>query len=165
MEIKFSKKLEYIFVTIIFSSFSLFGWVSLILNPSVLKNLFKGIDPGAGLLPLIILSFLSISSLYFLLNTIKIFLEKGDAEKIIIFNRSSLIVLYLFVSIVVYSYLSIHITFLLSTFLFVVFWLFILSTRKEIFSKAFLLELVATFIFITLIVYVGFIKIMNTPFP
>jgi len=165
MEIKFSEKLEYIFVTIIFSSFSLFGWISLILNPSILKNIFKGVDPGAGLLPLIILTFLSISSLYFLLNTVKIFIEKGDAEKLIIFNSSSFIVLYLLVSIVLYAYLSIHITFLFSTFLFVIFWLFILSSRKEILSIAFLLELFATFIFITLIVYVGFIKIMNTPFP
>ena len=122
-------------------------------------------DPGAGLLPLIILTFLSISSLYFLLNTIKIFLEKGGAEKLIIFNSSSFIVLYLFFSIVLYAYLSIHITFLFSTFLFVIFWLFILSSRKEILSIAFLLELFATFIFITLIVYVGFLKIMNTPFP
>ena len=165
MEIKFSEKLEYIFVTIIFSSFSLFGWISLILNPSILKNIFKGVDPGAGLLPLIILTFLSISSLYFLLNTVKIFIEKGDAEKLIIFNSSSFIVLYLLVSIVLYAYLSIHITFLFSTFLFVTFWLFILSSRKEILSIAFLLELFATFIFITLIVYVGFLKIMNTPFP
>ena len=165
MEIKFSEKLEYIFVTLIFSSFSLFGWISLILNPSVLKNLFKGVDPGAGLLPLIILTFLSISSLYFIFNTIKIFLEKGDTEKLIIFNNSSFIVLYLFVSIVLYAYLSIHITFLLSTFLFVIFWLFILSSKKEILSIAFILELFATFIFITLIVYVGFLKIMNTPFP
>ena len=165
MEIKFSEKLEYIFVTLIFSSFSLFGWISLILNPSVLKTLFKGMDPGAGLLPLIILTFLSISSLYFLLNTIKIFLEKGGAEKLIIFNSSSFIVLYLFFSIVLYAYLSIHITFLFSTFLFVIFWLFILSSKKEIFSIAFFLELFATFIFITLIVYVGFLKIMNTPFP
>jgi len=165
MEIKFSEKLEYIFVTLIFSSFSLFGWISLILNPSVLKNLFKGVDPGAGLLPLIILTFLSISSLYFLLNTVKIFIEKGDAEKLIIFNSSSFIVLYLFVSIVLYAYLSIHITFLFSTFLFVIFWLFILSSKKEILSIAFFLELFATFIFITLIVYVGFLKIMNTPFP
>ena len=165
MEIKFSEKLEYIFVTLIFSSFSLFGWISLILNPSVLKNLFKGVDPGAGLLPLIILTFLSISSLYFLLKTVKILLVKRDEEKLIIFDRSSFIVLYLFVSIVIYSYLSIHISFLLSTFIFVIFWLLILTSRKEIFSKTFFLELVATFIFITLIVYVGFIKIMNTPFP
>ena len=165
MEIKFSEKLEYIFVTLIFSCFSLFGWISLILNPSVLKNLFKGVDPGAGLLPLIILTFLSISSLYFILKTINIFIEKRDAEKLIVFNNSSFIVFYLFLSIVLYAYLSIHITFLFSTFLFVIFWLFILSSKKEILSIAFILELFATFIFITLIVYVGFMKIMNTPFP
>jgi hypothetical protein len=40
-----------------------------------------------------------------------------------------------------------------------------LSTKKEIFSIGFIYELVSTFIFIILIVYVGFIKIMNTPFP
>mgnify|MGYP001246242582 CR=1 FL=1 len=165
MEIKFSEKLEYIFVTLIFSCFSLFGWISLILNPSVLKNLFKGVDPGAGLLPLIILTFLSISSLYFILKTINIFIEKRDAEKLIVFNNSSFIVFYLFLSIVLYAYLSIHITFLFSTFLFVIFWLFILSSKKEILSIAFILELFATFLFITLIVYVGFMKIMNTPFP
>ena len=165
MGIKFSEKLEFVIVTIIFTSCSLFGWISLILNPSILKNLFKRVDPGAGLLPVIILAFISLSSLYFLLNTINIVLDKQNYKKLIIFERSNFIVIYLFISIILYVYLSTYLTFIASTSLFVILWLSVLSTKKEIFSMGFIYELVSTFIFIILIVYVGFIKIMNTPFP
>ena len=165
MGINFSEKLEFIIVTIIFTCFSLFGWISLILNPSILNNLFKSVDPGAGLLPVIILSFISLSSLYFFLKTINIVLDKQNYNKLIIYERSNFIVIYLFISIILYVYLSTYLTFIVSTSLFVVLWLSVLSTKKEIFSRSFIYELVSTFIFIILIVYVGFIKIMNTPFP
>tara|TARA_B110000467_G_scaffold141444_1_gene142184 strand:- start:233 stop:730 length:498 start_codon:yes stop_codon:yes gene_type:complete len=165
MGINFSEKLEFIIVTIIFTCCSLFGWISLILNPSILNNLFKRVDPGAGLLPVIILSFISLSSLYFFLKTINIVLDKQNYNKLIIYERSNFIVIYLFISIILYVYLSTYLTFIVSTSLFVVLWLSVLSTKKEIFSRGFIYELVSTFIFIILIVYVGFIKIMNTPFP
>ena len=165
MGIKFSEKLEFIIVTIIFTCCSLFGWISLIFNPSILNNLFKRVDPGAGLLPVIILSFISLSSLYFFLKTINIVQDKQNYKKLIIFDRSNFIVIYLFISIILYIYLSTYITFLASTSLFVILWLSVLSTKKEIISMVFIYELVSTFIFIILIVYVGFIKIMNTPFP
>ena len=87
MEIKFSEKLEFVIVTIIFTSCSLFGWISLILNPSILNNLFKRVDPGAGLLPVIILAFISLSSLYFFFKTINIVLDKQNYNKLIIFER------------------------------------------------------------------------------
>ena len=165
MGIKFSEKLEFITITIIFGSCSLFGWLFLFLNPSILKNLFYRVDPGAGLLPVIILAFISLSSLYFFLKTINIVLDKQNYKKLIIFDRSNFIVIYLFISIILYIYLSTYITFLASTSLFVILWLSVLSTKKEIISMVFIYELVSTFIFIILIVYVGFIKIMNTPFP
>ena len=165
MGINFSEKLEFIIVTIIFTCCSLFGWISLILNPSILNNLFKRVDPGAGLLPVIILSFISLSSLYFFLKTINIVLDKQNYNKLIIYERSNFIVIYLFISIILYVYLSTYLTFIVSTSLFVVLWLSVLSTKKEIYSRGFIYELVSTFIFIILIVYVGFIKIMNTPFP
>jgi len=165
MGIKFSERLEFIIVTVIFASCSLFGWVSLLLNPSILKNLFIRVDPGAGLLPVIILSFISLSALYFFLRTLKILLKKQNYKKLIIFEKSNFIVLYLFISIIFYVYLSTYLTFVVSTSLFVILWLSVLSTKKEIFSMSFFYELISTFIFIILIVYVGFIKIMNTPFP
>lgn len=165
MGIKFSEKLEFVIVTIIFTSCSLFGWISLILNQSILKNLFKRADPGAGLLPVIILSFLSISSLYFFLKTINILSDKHNNKKSIIFEKSNFIVLYLFISIIIYVYLSTYLTFIASTSLFVILWLSVLSTKKELYSIGFIYELISTFIFIILIVYVGFIKLMNTPFP
>ena len=165
MGIKFSERLEFIIVTVIFASCSLFGWVSLLLNPSILKNIFIRVDPGAGLLPVIILSFISLSALYFFLKTIKILLKKQNYKKLIIFEKSNFIVLYLFISIIFYVYLSTYLTFVVSTSLFVILWLSVLSTKKEIFSMNFFYELISTFIFIILIVYVGFIKIMNTPFP
>jgi len=165
MGIKFSEKLEFIIVTIIFTCCSLFGWISLIFNPSILNNLFKRVDPGAGLLPVIILSFISLSSLYFFLKTINSVSDKQNSKNIIIFERSNIIVIYLFISIIIYVYLSTYLTFITSTSLFVFLWLSVLSTKKEIFSIGFIYELVSTFIFIILIVYVGFIKIMNTPFP
>ena len=165
MGIKFSEKLEFIIVTIIFTCCSLFGWISLIFNPSILNNLFKRADPGAGLLPVIILSFISLSSLYFFLKTINSVSDKQNYKNIIIFERSNIIVIYLFISIIIYVYLSTYLTFITSTSLFVFLWLSVLSTKKEIFSIGFIYELVSTFIFIILIVYVGFIKIMNTPFP
>jgi len=165
MGIKFSERLEFIIVTVIFASCSLFGWVSLLLNPSILKNIFIRVDPGAGLLPVIILSFISLSALYFFLKTIKILLKKQNYKKLIIFEKSNFIVLYLFISIIFYVYLSTYLTFVVSTSLFVILWLSVLSTKKEIFSMSFFYELISTFIFIILIVYVGFIKIMNTPFP
>ena len=165
MGIKFSEKLEYIIVTIIFTCCSLFGWISLIFNPSILNNLFKRVDPGAGLLPVIILSFISLSSLYFFLKTINSVSDNQNSKNIIIFERSNIIVIYLFISIIIYVYLSTYLTFITSTSLFVILWLSVLSTKKEIFSMSFIYELVSTFIFIILIVYVGFIKIMNTPFP
>ena len=164
MGIKFSKKLEFLIITIIFTSCSLFGWISLIINPSILNNLFKSVDPGAGLLPVIILTFISLSSLYFFLKTINIVLDKQN-KKLIIYERSNFIAIYLFISIILYVYLSTYLTFIASTSLFVILWLSVLSTKKEIFSMGFIYELVSTFIFIILIVYVGFIKIMNTPFP
>ena len=162
MGINFSEKLEFIIVTIIFTCCSLFGWISLIFNPSILNNLFKRVDPGAGLLPVIILAFISLSSLYFFFKTINIVLDKQNYNKLIIFERSNFIVIYLFI---LYVYLSTYLTFIASTSLFVILWLSVLSTKKEIFSMGFIYELVSTFIFIILIVYVGFIKIMNTPFP
>ncbi len=165
MGIKFSERLEFIIVTVIFASCSLFGWVSLLLNPSILKNIFIRVDPGAGLLPVIILSFISLSALYFFLRTLKILLKKQNYKKLIIFEKSNFIVLYLFISIIFYVYLSTYLTFVVSTSLFVILWLSVLSTKKEIFSMSFFYELISTFIFIILIVYVGFIKIMNTPFP
>ena len=165
MGIKFSEKLEFVTVTIIFTSCSLFGWISLILNPSILKNLFKRADPGAGLLPVIILSFISLSSLYFFLKTINSLSDKQNHEKIIIFERSNFIVIYLFISIIIYVYLSTYLTYIASTSLFVILWLSVLSTKKEFYSIGFIYELISTFIFIILIVYVGFIKLMNTPFP
>ena len=165
MGIKFSEKLEFIIVTIIFTCCSLFGWISLIFNPSILNNLFKRVDPGAGLLPVIILSFISLSSLYFFLKTINSVSDKQNSKNIIIFERSNIIVIYLFISIIIYVYLSTYLTFITSTSLFVFLWLSVLSTKNEIFSIGFIYELVSTFIFIILIVYVGFIKIMNTPFP
>jgi len=165
MGIKFSEKLEFVTITIIFGSCSLFGWVFLFLNPSILKNLFYRVDPGAGLLPVIILTFISISTLYFFSKTIKIVLDKQNDKKLIIFERSNIIVLYLIISIIVYVFISTYITFIASTSLFVFLWLSVFSTKKEFFSMGFIYELVSTFIFITLIVYVGFIKIMNTPFP
>lgn len=165
MGIKFSEKLEFIIVTIIFTCCSLFGWISLIFNPSILNNLFKRVDPGAGLLPVIILSFISLSSLYFFLKTINSVSDKQNSKNIIIFERSNIIVIYLFISIIIYVYLSTYLTFITSTSLFVILWLSVLSTKNEIFSIGFIYELVSTFIFIILIVYVGFIKIMNTPFP
>ena len=84
MEIKFSEKLEFVIVTIVFTSCSLFGWISLILNPSILKNLFKRVDPGAGLLPVIILAFISLSSLYFFFKTINFVLDKQNYNKLIV---------------------------------------------------------------------------------
>ena len=165
MGIKFSEKLEFVIVTIIFTSCSLFGWISLILNPSILKNLFKRADPGAGLLPVIILSFISLSSLYFLFKTINSLLDKQNYKKLIIFERSNFIVIYLFISIIIYVYLSTYLTYIASTSLFVILWLSVLSTKKEFYSISFIYELISTFIFIILIVYVGFIKLMNTPFP
>ena len=165
MGIKFSEKSEFVIVTIIFTSCSLFGWIFLIINPSILKNLFNRVDPGAGLLPVIILTFISLSSLYYFLKTINIVLDKKNYKKLIIFERSNLIVIYLFISIIVYVFISTYITFIASTSLFVFLWLSVFSTKKEFFSMGFIYELVSTFIFITLIVYVGFIKIMNTPFP
>jgi hypothetical protein len=166
MEIKFSEKLEFVIVTIIFTSCSLFGWISLILNPSILKNLFKRADPGAGLLPVIILSFISLSSLYFFLKTITSLSDKQNhKKKLIIFERSNFIVIYLLISIIIYVYLSTYLTYIVSTSLFVILWLSILSTKKEFYSIGFIYELISTFIFIILIVYVGFIKLMNTPFP
>jgi hypothetical protein len=165
MGIKFSEKLEFVTVTIIFTSCSLFGWISLILNPSILKNLFKRADPGAGLLPVIILSFISLSSLYFFLKTINNLSDKQNHKKLIIFERSNFIVIYLFISIIIYVYLSTYLTYIASTSLFVILWLSVLSTKKEFYSIRFIYELISTFIFIILIVYVGFIKLMNTPFP
>ena len=165
MGIKFSEKLEFVTVTIIFTSCSLFGWISLILNPSILKNLFKRADPGAGLLPVIILSFISFSSLYFFLKTINNLSDKQNHKKLIIFERSNFIVIYLFISIIIYVYLSTYLTYIASTSLFVILWLSVLSTKKEFYSIGFIYELISTFIFIILIVYVGFIKLMNTPFP
>ncbi len=165
MGIKFSEKLEFVTVTIIFTSCSLFGWISLILNPSILKNLFKRADPGAGLLPVIILSFISLSSLYFFLKTINNLSDKQNHKKLIIFERSNFIVIYLFISIIIYVYLSTYLTYIASTSLFVILWLSVLSTKKEFYSISFIYELISTFIFIILIVYVGFIKLMNTPFP
>ena len=165
MGIKFSEKLEFVTVTIIFTSCSLFGWISLILNPSILKNLFKRADPGAGLLPVIILSFISLSSLYFFLKTINNLSDKQYHKKLIIFERSNFIVIYLFISIIIYVYLSTYLTYIASTSLFVILWLSVLSTKKEFYSIGFIYELISTFIFIILIVYVGFIKLMNTPFP
>ena len=165
MGIKFSEKLEFVTVTIIFTSCSLFGWISLILNPSILKNLFKRADPGAGLLPVIILSFISLSSLYFFLKTINSLSDKQNHKKLIIFERSNFIVIYLFISIIIYVYLSTYLTYIASTSLFVILWLSVLSTKKEFYSISFIYELISTFIFIILIVYVGFIKLMNTPFP
>ena len=165
MGIKFSEKLEFLIVTIIFTSFSLFGWISLILNPSILKNIFKRADPGAGLLPVIILSFISLSSLYYFLKTINSLSKKQNHKKLIIFERSNFIVIYLFISIIIYVYLSTYLTYIASTSLFVILWLSVLSTKKEFYSIVFIYELISTFIFIILIVYVGFIKLMNTPFP
>ncbi len=165
MGIKFSEKLEFVTVTIIFTSCSLFGWISLILNPSILKNLFKRADPGAGLLPVIILSFISLSSLYFFLKTINNLSDKQNHKKLIIFERSNFIVIYLFISIIIYVYLSTYLTYIASTSLFVILWLSVLSTKKEFYSIGFIYELISTFIFIILIVYIGFIKLMNTPFP
>ena len=165
MGIKFSEKLEFVTVTIIFTSCSLFGWISLILNPSILNNLFKRADPGAGLLPVIILSFISLSSLYFFLKTINNLSDKQNHKKLIIFERSNFIVIYLFISIIIYVYLSTYLTYIASTSLFVILWLSVLSTKKEFYSIGFIYELISTFIFIILIVYVGFIKLMNTPFP
>ena len=165
MGIKFSEKLEFVIVTIIFTSCSLFGWISLILNPSILKNLFKRADPGAGLLPVIILSFISLSSLYFFLKTINSLSDKQNHKKLIIFERSNFIVIYLFISIIIYVYLSTYLTYIASTSLFVILWLSVLSTKKEFYSIGFIYELISTFVFIILIVYVGFIKLMNTPFP
>lgn len=165
MGIKFSEKLEFVIVTIIFTSCSLFGWISLILNPSILKNLFKRADPGAGLLPVIILSFISLSSLYYFLKTINSLSKKQNHKKLIIFERSNFIVIYLFISIIIYVYLSTYLTYIASTSLFVILWLSVLSTKKEFYSIGFIYELISTFIFIILIVYVGFIKLMNTPFP
>ena len=92
MGINFSEKLEFIIVTIIFTCCSLFGWISLILNPSILNNLFKRVDPGAGLLPVIILAFISLSSLYFFLKTINIVLDKQNYNKLIIYERSNFMV-------------------------------------------------------------------------
>jgi hypothetical protein len=165
MGIKFSEKLEFVIVTIIFTSCSLFGWISLILNPSIIENLFKRADPGAGLLPVIILSFISLSSLYFFLKTINSLSDKQNHKKLIIFERSNFIVIYLFISIIIYVYLSTYLTYIASTSLFVILWLSVLSTKKEFYSISFIYELISTFIFIILIVYVGFIKLMNTPFP
>ena len=166
MGINFSEKLEFVIVTIIFTSCSLFGWISLILNPSILKNLFKRADPGAGLLPVIILSFISLSSLYFFLKTINSLSDKQNhTKKLIIFERSNFIVIYLLISIIIYVYLSTYLTYIVSTSLFVILWLSVLSTKKEFYSISFIYELISTFIFIILIVYVGFIKLMNTPFP
>ena len=166
MGINFSEKLEFVIVTIIFTSCSLFGWISLILNPSILKNLFKRADPGAGLLPVIILSFISLSSLYFFLKTINSLSDKQNhTKKLIIFERSNFIVIYLLISIIIYVYLSTYLTYIASTSLFVILWLSVLSTKKEFYSISFIYELISTFIFIILIVYVGFIKLMNTPFP
>jgi hypothetical protein len=166
MGINFSEKLEFVIVTIIFTSCSLFGWISLILNPSILKNLFKRADPGAGLLPVIILSFISLSSLYFFLKTINSLSDKQNhTKKLIIFERSNFIVIYLLISIIIYVYLSTYLTYIVSTSLFVILWLSVLSTKKEFYSIGFIYELISTFIFIILIVYVGFIKLMNTPFP
>ena len=116
-------------------------------------------------LPVIILAFISLSSLYFFFKTINIVLHKQNYNKLIIFERSNFIVIYLLISIILYVYLSTYLTFIASTSLFVILWLSVLSTKKEIFSMGFIYELVSTFIFIILIVYVGFIKIMNTPFP
>jgi hypothetical protein len=117
------------------------------------------------LLPVIILSFISLSSLYFFLKTINNLSDKQNHKKLIIFERSNFIVIYLFISIIIYVYLSTYLTYIASTSLFVILWLSVLSTKKEFYSIGFIYELISTFIFIILIVYVGFIKLMNTPFP
>jgi uncharacterized membrane protein len=94
------------------------------------------------LLPVIILSFISLSSLYYFIKTINSFSDKANHEKLIIFERSNFIVIYLFISIIIYVYLSTYITYIASTSLFVILWLSVLSTKKEFYSIGFIYELI-----------------------
>ena len=58
---------ELVFVGLIFFFASLFGLISLFYNKDLIRGIYKTVDPGAGMLPLIIVAFITAGSLFYLI--------------------------------------------------------------------------------------------------
>ena len=155
---------ELVFVGLIFFFASLFGLISLFYNKDLIRGIYKTVDPGAGMLPLIIVVFITVGSFFYLIYGF--YLVYKNKESIdFTFIRFDKFTSAFLLSLIFSVYISLYFSFLVSISLFMLIWLVIMTPKSELKSNQFLINLLICFIFIFSIVYVFFTKIMNTPFP
>ena len=155
---------ELIFVGLVFFLASLFGLLSLFFNQGLIKGIYKTVDPGAGMLPLIIVAFITAGSLFYLIcGFYFVYINKESINFTYIkFDKFTTT---FFLSLIFSVYISLHISYIVSISSFMMIWLVIMTPKSELKNKHFLINLFICVIFIFIIVYVCFTKIMNTPFP
>ena len=163
-DLNLKKGSELLYVSFIFLLASIFGWTSLYLNQGLIRNLYKTVDPGSGLLPLIILFLISLGCIFYF--SYGLYIIKSNKEKLYFnFIKFDLLTIYFFISIILCVLISPFISYLVSITIFMILWMIILTSKSELLSKRFFFDLTISSTFLFTIVYVCFIKIMNTPFP
>ena len=163
-DVNLKKGSELLYVAFIFLLASIFGWTSLYLNQGIIRNLYKTVDPGSGLLPLIILLLISLGCIFYF--SYGLYIIKSNKQKLYLnFIKFDLLTIYFFISIILCVLISPFISYLVSITIFMILWMIILTSKSELLSKRFFFDLTISITFLFTIVYVCFIKIMNTPFP
>jgi hypothetical protein len=156
------KKLDYevLAVAIVTAIFASAGWYSLIDRSELIEGIYKTNDPGAGLLPLILLLILSVSSVAFLIHL--------KRKRIISLNQifhSTKLPLIICTLLIFSVTLSIYFGYLIViNGLTVVWFLFIGKIKKEN-SKKLVINLIVMLIITNSIIYLFFMKLLNTPLP
>jgi hypothetical protein len=156
------KKLDYevLAVAIVTAIFASAGWYSLIDRSELIEGIYKTNDPGAGLLPLILLLILSVSSVAFLIHLKR----KRSISLNQIFHSTKLPLI--ICTLLIFSVtLSIYFGYLIViNGLTVVWFLFIGKIKKEN-SKKLVINLIVMLIITNSIIYLFFMKLLNTPLP
>jgi hypothetical protein len=156
------KKLDYevLAVAIVTAIFASAGWYSLIDRSELIEGIYKTNDPGAGLLPLILLLILSVSSVTFLAHLKR----KRSIALNQIFHSTKLPLI--ICTLLIFSVtLSIYFGYLIViNGLTVVWFLFIGKIKKEN-CKKLVINLIVMLIITNSIIYLFFMKLLNTPLP
>lgn len=156
------KKINYevLTVAVVTGVFAVAGWYSIFDRFELVEGIYKTNDPGAGLLPLILLSILSISSITFLT---KIKTEEKRSLKEVF--HSAHFPLLLSILLVIVVFLTKFLGYLLTINGLTIIWFILYGKLRNENKNKLLLNTVFMILIVNCVVYLFFIKLLNTPLP
>lgn len=156
------KKIDYevLTVAVVTGVFAIAGWYSILDRFELVEGIYKTNDPGAGLLPLILLSILSISSITFL-TQIKAENRRSLKE---VFHSANLPLL-LSTLLVIVVFLTKFLGYLLTINGLTILWFILYGKLKNEDKKKLFINTIFMILIVNSVVYLFFMKLLNTPLP